>query len=114
MLSKGLGDAVTVIVDAHLRILLLLIDWLRWRWDSVGDSRGVAGFLHFTAPRVSENPLTGYVVASWCSVVMVAIPVNLIEDPGEILLGLFPCFLDSVNSILCYGKLGSGVLQLES
>ena len=86
MLSKRLGDAVTVVVDPHLRILLFLIDWLRWRWDSVGDSRGVAGLLHFTAPRVSEKSLAGYVAASWSSVVMVAILVNLIENPGEILL----------------------------
>ena len=86
MLSKRHGDAITVIVDPHLRILLLLIDWLRWRWDSVGDSRGVAGLLHFTAPRVSEKSLVGYVAASWSSVVLVAILVNLIENPGEILL----------------------------
>ena len=86
MLSKRHRDVITVIVDPHLRILLLLIDWLRWRWDSVSDSRGVAGLLHFTAPRVSEKSLAGYVAASWSSVVMVAILVNLIENPGEILL----------------------------
>ena len=114
MLSKGLDDAITVIVDSDLRVFFLLILWLRGRWNSVGNSRGVAGLLHFTAPRVSEKPLTGYVAASWSSVVMVAILVNLIENPGEILLGLFPCFLDSMNPILCYSKLGSGVLQLES
>jgi hypothetical protein len=93
---------------------LFLILWLRGRWNSIGVSRDVAGFLHFTAPRVSEKPLTGYVAASWSSVVIMAILVNLIEDPGEILLRLFPCFLDSVNPILYYGKLGSGVLQFES
>ena len=114
MLSERLGDAVTIIVDSHLRIFFLLILWLRERWNSVGDSRGVAGLLHFIAPWISEKPLAGYVAASWSSVVMVAILVNLIEDPGEILLGLFLCFLDSVNPILCYSKLGSGVLQLES
>ena len=87
MLSKRLGDAITVIVDPHLRILLFLIDWLRWRWDSVVDvSRCIVGLLHFTAPRVSEKSLAGYVAASWSSVVMVAILVNLIENPGEILL----------------------------
>ena len=87
MLSKSLGDAVTVVVDPHLRIVLFLIDWLRWRWDSVIDvSRCVVGLLHFTAPRVSEKSLAGYVAASWSSVVLVAILVNLIENPGEILL----------------------------
>ena len=85
MLSERLGDAVTVIVDSHLRIFFLIL-WLRERWNSVGDSRGVAGLLHFTAPRVSEKSLAGYVAASWSSVVMVAILVNLIENPGEILL----------------------------
>ena len=115
MLSKRLGDAVTVVVDPHLRILLFLIDWLRWRWDSFVDvSRCVVGLLHFTAPRVSEKSLAGYVAASWSSVVMVAILVDLIEDSDEILLVLFPCFLDSVNLILCCGKLGSVVLQFES
>ena len=86
MLSKRHGDAVTVIVDSDLRVLFLFILWLRRRWNSVGDSRGVAGLLHFTAPRVSEKSLAGYVAASWSSVVMVAILVNLIENPGEILL----------------------------
>jgi len=44
---------------------------------------------------------------------MVAILVDLVEDPGEILLGLFPCFLDSMNLILCYCELGSSMLQLK-
>ena len=114
MLSERLGDAVTVIVDSHLRIFFLLILWLRGRWNSIGDSQGIAGLLYFITPWISEKPLVGYVAASWSSVVMVAILVGLIEDPGKILLGLFPCFLDSMNLILCCGKLGSVVLQFES
>jgi hypothetical protein len=108
VLSERLGDAVTVIVDYHLRIFFLLLLWLRGRWNSIGDSRGVVGLLHFIAPWISEKPLAGYVAASWSSILMVEILVELIEDSDEILLGLFPRFLDSVNPILCCGKLGSG------
>ena len=87
MLSEGLGDAVIVIVDSDLRVLFLLILWLRGRWNSVVDDPWcVVGLLYLTAPRVGEKSLAGYVAASWSSVVMVAILVNLIENPGEILL----------------------------
>ena len=44
---------------------------------------------------------------------MMTILIDLIEDPGEILFGLFPCFLDSTNLILCSCELGSGMLQLK-
>ena len=114
MLSKGLGDAITVIVDPHLRVLLLLLrGWSRWSWNSDVDSRCEAGLLHLAAPRVGEKPLASYVAALRSSMVVVAILVNLVEDSGEILLGLLPCFLDSTNLVLCCCKLGSGMLQLK-
>ena len=114
MLSEGLGDAVTVIVDSDLWVFFLLLrGWLRRRWDSVGDDRGVAGLLHLTAPRVGEKPLAGYIAASWSPMVVVTVLVDLIKDLDETLLGLLPCFHDSTNPILCCCELGSSLLQLR-
>ena len=114
MISKGLGDNAAVVVDPNLRVLLLLCRGCsRWRRNSAVVSRSVAGLLHLTAPRVGEKPLAGYVSASWSSMVVVTVLVDLIKDLGETLLGLLPCLLDSTDPVLCCCKLGSGVIQLK-